>query len=207
MKGLRPRLTYANVMATIAVFIALGGASYAAIKLPKNSVGAKQLKKNSVTSAKVTNNSLQAVDFRKDQLPKGEQGPKGDKGPRGEPGPLAETLPSGKTERGFYGFASNRAEGSNIYEPATSISYPIPLTFSPAIHEVPEFGSPTAECPGNEEEPTAAPGNLCIYEGRADGGLEAEKDTTNGRLGVLLLFDVPEGHGYEFYGSWAVTAP
>jgi len=40
-------------MATIAVFIALGGASYAAIKLPKNSVGGKQLKKNAVTTAKV----------------------------------------------------------------------------------------------------------------------------------------------------------
>jgi hypothetical protein len=34
---MRPKLTYANVMATIAVFIALGGASYASLKLPKNS--------------------------------------------------------------------------------------------------------------------------------------------------------------------------
>jgi hypothetical protein len=50
---MRPRLTYANVMATVAVFIALGGASYAAFKLPKNSVGSKQLKKNSVTTAKI----------------------------------------------------------------------------------------------------------------------------------------------------------
>jgi hypothetical protein len=32
MKRFAPSLTYANVMATIAVFIALGGASYAAIK-------------------------------------------------------------------------------------------------------------------------------------------------------------------------------
>ena len=43
-----PKLTYANVVATLALFIALGGASYAAIKLPKNSVGTKQLKKNAV---------------------------------------------------------------------------------------------------------------------------------------------------------------
>lgn len=50
MKRLRPKLTYANVMATIAVFIALGGASYAATKLPKNSVGSKQIKANAVTS-------------------------------------------------------------------------------------------------------------------------------------------------------------
>jgi hypothetical protein len=59
MRKLRGRLTYANVMATIAVFIALGGASYAATqKLPKNSVGTKQLKKNAVTGAKVKNGTL-----------------------------------------------------------------------------------------------------------------------------------------------------
>ena len=39
MKKLRSKPTYADVMATIAVFIALGGASYAAIEAPKNSVG------------------------------------------------------------------------------------------------------------------------------------------------------------------------
>ena len=58
MSRLRLRLTYANVMATIAVFIALGGASYAALKLPKNSVGAKQIKKEAVTAAKVKKGTL-----------------------------------------------------------------------------------------------------------------------------------------------------
>jgi hypothetical protein len=62
MERLRKRLTYANVMATIAVFIALGGASYAAIKLPKNSVGVKQLKKNAVTSAKIKNGQVKSDD-------------------------------------------------------------------------------------------------------------------------------------------------
>jgi hypothetical protein len=60
---MRARLSYANVMATIAVFIALGGASYAAIKLPKNSVGTRQLKKNAVNGAKVADHSLRAVDI------------------------------------------------------------------------------------------------------------------------------------------------
>jgi hypothetical protein len=48
----RPRLTYSNVIATIALFIALGGAAVAA-GLPKNSVGAKQLKRGAVTAAKL----------------------------------------------------------------------------------------------------------------------------------------------------------
>jgi hypothetical protein len=60
---MRPRLTYANVVATLALFIALGGASYAAFKLPKNSVGNRQLKKNSVTGAKVKDDSLTGADI------------------------------------------------------------------------------------------------------------------------------------------------
>src|SRR6476659_9065503 len=43
MSGIKSKLTYANVMATIAVFIALGGASYAAFHLPKNSVKSKNI--------------------------------------------------------------------------------------------------------------------------------------------------------------------
>jgi hypothetical protein len=68
MKRLRPKLTYANVMATIAVFIALGSASYAAIKLPKNSVGTKQLKKNSVVTAKIKKEAVTAAKVKKGTL-------------------------------------------------------------------------------------------------------------------------------------------
>jgi len=57
-RKLRERLTYANVMATIAVFIALGGGAYAASQLPKNSVGPKQLRKNAVTKRKVRKNAI-----------------------------------------------------------------------------------------------------------------------------------------------------
>ena len=53
MSKLRSRLTFANVMATIAVFIALGGVATAAFKLPKKSVGTKQLKAKAVTEPKI----------------------------------------------------------------------------------------------------------------------------------------------------------
>jgi trimeric autotransporter adhesin len=49
---LRPKLTYSNAIATIALFIALGGAAVAA-GLPKRSVGPKQLKRGAVTSAAI----------------------------------------------------------------------------------------------------------------------------------------------------------
>ena len=54
MKQIRKRLTYANVMSSIAVFLILGGATaIAAGQLGKNTVGAKQLKKDAVTAAKI----------------------------------------------------------------------------------------------------------------------------------------------------------
>jgi hypothetical protein len=60
---LRPRLTYANVMSTLAVFIALGGSSYAALEISgssiKNrSIPAKKLKRNSITGREVRESRL-----------------------------------------------------------------------------------------------------------------------------------------------------
>ena len=79
---MRPKLTYANVVATLALFIAIGGASaFAASHLGKNSVGGKQLKKNAVTSPKVKDNSLEARDFKSGQLPAGAPGLQGARGP------------------------------------------------------------------------------------------------------------------------------
>jgi hypothetical protein len=88
----------ANVVAFLALAVALGGTSYAAITLPRNSVGPKQLKANAVTSAKVKNGSLLKKDFKAAQLPAGAQGPagapgaKGDKGDKGETGASAAPL-------------------------------------------------------------------------------------------------------------------
>jgi hypothetical protein len=56
-----PRPGHATVVAYLALFVALGGVSYAALKLPKNSVGSKQIKANAVKSAKVKNASLRAT--------------------------------------------------------------------------------------------------------------------------------------------------
>jgi hypothetical protein len=86
-KRLRPRLTYANAIATLALFLALGGgAAFAASTLGKNSVGPKQLKRSAVTGAKVKDGSLLATDFKAGQLPGGERGPTGERGPQGVAG-------------------------------------------------------------------------------------------------------------------------
>jgi hypothetical protein len=65
VKQIRKRLTYANVMSTIAVFLMVGGASaFAAAQLAKNSVGTKQLKNNAVTSAKIKKEAVAAAKIK-----------------------------------------------------------------------------------------------------------------------------------------------
>jgi hypothetical protein len=59
---------YANVMATIAVFLALGGGAYAALELPRNSVGRNQIKANAVNSAKVAPDTLTGADIDESSL-------------------------------------------------------------------------------------------------------------------------------------------
>ena len=66
MKQIRKRLTYANVMSSIAVFLVLGGATaFAASHLGKNSVGGKQLKKNAVTTTKIKNEAVTGGKIKK----------------------------------------------------------------------------------------------------------------------------------------------
>jgi hypothetical protein len=85
MRSLRSKLTYANVMSSIAVFLVLGGASYAAATLPRNSVGSKQLRRNAVTHSKLTNGSVGRNELRSSvrrQLDRsGAPGPQGPAGP------------------------------------------------------------------------------------------------------------------------------
>jgi len=86
MKRLAKKLTFANVMSVTAVFIALGGSAVAINQLPEDSVGARQIKAGAVRSAEVKDFSLQANDFAKGTLLKGDRGDKGEQGPAGQPG-------------------------------------------------------------------------------------------------------------------------
>jgi hypothetical protein len=91
------RLSYSNVVASLALFVALGGTSYAAIKLPKNSVGSTQLKANAVTGAKVKNKSLTIDDLAtstRTQL-RGATGPAGAAGAAGKDGAAGPAGPAG----------------------------------------------------------------------------------------------------------------
>ena len=57
----RRHLTYANVIATMALFIALGGTSYAALALPKNSVGSRQIRSGAVGASELKTGAVRGV--------------------------------------------------------------------------------------------------------------------------------------------------
>jgi hypothetical protein len=87
-------LTYANVCATLALFVALSsGVSWAAGQLiggkdiESDAISARLLAKGSVTSRAVKDHSLKAVDFAKRQLPAGARGATGAQGAAGPTGP------------------------------------------------------------------------------------------------------------------------
>jgi hypothetical protein len=71
---LRPKLNYSNVIATIALFIALGGAAVAA-GLPKHSVGPKQLKRGAVTAAALRKAAVRSGKLAPKSVVAGKLGP------------------------------------------------------------------------------------------------------------------------------------
>ena len=61
MKQIQKRLSYANVVSTLALFLALGGATaYAVNSLPPKSIGAKQLRPGAVTADKIRKHAVTA---------------------------------------------------------------------------------------------------------------------------------------------------
>jgi hypothetical protein len=112
----------AMVVAVLALFIAMAGTSYAAIKLPANSVGSKQIKTNAVVSSKIKDGSLTRKDFAASQLPAGAQGLQGLPGAAGAPGAQGAQGPEG--------------------QPA--------VTFIDVVSSVAGTGAQTATCPAGE---------------------------------------------------------
>jgi hypothetical protein len=116
MSRFRSQVTFANVTSLIALFVALGGTTYAAVTLPKNSVTARQIKKGAVRTGEVKDGSLLAGDFAAGQLL---QGPKGDKGDRGIQG---QTGTVGPITTAFFQATSDLADGTdasyNVFCPA-----------------------------------------------------------------------------------------
>jgi len=163
---LRPRKapSPALVLAAIALLVALGGTSIAAVsQLPRASVGTAQLKNNAVTSAKVRNGSLRRADFGRGQLPRGPVGAQGPQGAAGlsareqvsaesaltafGPKIVTATCPTGKKVIGggieVSGQGRNRVTvtenhpvGDNAWEAEAFEAVATPLTWKLVVHAI-----------------------------------------------------------------------
>jgi hypothetical protein len=69
---MKPKLTYANVVSSLALLIALGGTTaYAATKLPDRSVGEFQLRPGAVTAEKIRTNAVTAPKIKAEAVKQG----------------------------------------------------------------------------------------------------------------------------------------
>lgn len=120
------RPSFPTVISLIALFVALGGTSYAVITLPAKSVGNRELKSDAVTSAKIRPRSV----ARSDLAPTarvGARGPRGATGPTGATGapgdavapeawrPLEFAAGWGNYDPSFSGGAVRRDARGRIY--------------------------------------------------------------------------------------------
>jgi hypothetical protein len=216
-RALRARLSYANVTATIALFIALGGSAYAAVHLPKNSVGARQIKPNAITSAKVKDQSLGGKDINLSTLGTVPSAANATHAASSDTAASANTsttasglapLPSGKSESGAFAPSGGAAVGSFAEE---GITFPQPLAsrIPDANVEIIKEQMPlTSNCPGFGR---AAPNHLCLYEAltrsvSSQGVNSLDTEPGIGKNGFIVLVQ-PTDTNSRVFGEWTVTAP
>jgi hypothetical protein len=159
-----------NAIALLALFVALGGTSYAVAQLPKNSVKAKQIAPGAVGTSEVKDGSLLKTDFKAGQLPAGATGPQGVAGAPGQDGAPGEqgapgrsaldTLEAGETVRGYVGGDFEAASAGGDWR--VLASYPIPGSSAPGAVYI--DGVTAGEtCTGVASAPTAPLDTLCVY--------------------------------------------
>jgi hypothetical protein len=188
LQRLRHRLTYANVMASIAVFgVLAGGGAYAASKIGPGDIQANAVRSNHIKNGEVKTGDLANGSIGTPKLK------------------LPGMVPPGKTLVGRYGYDYD-TDGTG--DGGTSISYPIPMPGTLTNRYIDAGGAPTDDCPGTVSNPAAEPGFLCVYAAVRIGSSSGGGFLGSSRFGtsVLATDNGTAGDLYEA-GTWAATAP
>lgn len=143
----RPKLSYANLISTLALFIALGGSSYAAITLPHNSVGSAQIRTGAVGTSELRSGAVHLADIAattKNHL-RGTTGPIGQTGPKGTNATsyFAVVDAGGAILRGTANGGGHDASGSGSY----TVGFPVDVS-SCAYFATLGGGDASAQPPG-----------------------------------------------------------
>jgi hypothetical protein len=208
-----------NTIALVALFLALGGTTYAASTAlgPKNSVASPQVVNGSLQTKDLSTKARKALKGNRGLRgltgAQGAAGAKGATGAQGPAGPFPDPLTSGQTLRGTFAAQAN-VNGAQI---RTGISFGFSLASAPTPHYI-KIGDPIpVGCTGGTvAAPKANPGHFCVYEGVMQG--------SSANRGVVDPVDdaapdiTAEKYGAGVYasciavtclveGTWAVTAP
>lgn len=104
----RHHLTYANVIASLALFLALGGGAYAAVAIPRNSIGATQLRDRAVTPKKLSASTRKLLAKAGATGAQGNPGIAGGNGTQGAAGPAGSPGARGPSDSFVAGASSGQ---------------------------------------------------------------------------------------------------
>jgi hypothetical protein len=218
----------ALVVAFVALLVALGGTSYAAFTLPKNSVGSKQLKKNAVTTSKIKNGAVIASKINPNGLtvPNATHASSADSATNASHASSAENasnadslggvaaaqydrpgalLQSGDTEHGVFAGGG----GPNAFINIQIQFDPLLAANLDTAHTIRVTGSSATHCPGTGQ---ADPGYLCWYEKQSSNVAfsnfgDPVRATEGANAEGMNVFYATTGNSAYVYGEWAFTAP
>jgi hypothetical protein len=205
------------LVALLALFVALGGTGYAALTLPRNSVGSKQLKKNAVTGKKIRKNavsslkvqdfSLLSKDFRAGELPSGDKGDTGPPGPTfgvtamgsgidpaGDPAATPDE-PSGSTTTVGRHFDVTLPSAGNLYARFSIPSWGVNCTAGGARAGLYVDGTPVAKtsrplATGGSPQPSEIVG--VVAAGAGPHALEVRVDCPAGDVNTQIFSSFPD---------------
>jgi hypothetical protein len=221
MNRLRPALTYANVVSSIALFVVLGSGAYAlgrntigAAQLRPKSVGASELqddsvdraaiRRDSVGSLQVANKSLVGADFKPGELPEGPPGKTGPAGTNGKPGPAGSPgvngtgaeMPAGAVL--FFNLAACPNGWSELTAARGRYVVGVPAGGTLAATVGTALGN-------QENRPVGRHDHLAITSPHAHSILVAEgvgNANPDNSVDRLMLTDSPNGQRALFSGNW-----
>ena len=180
MTRLRAHASYANAVSTLALFIALGGTSYAVTQLPRNSVGTSQIRTGAVRAGEIKDGAVRSRDITNRGISlrdlslatrrslRGQIGPPGPQGPTGPGGTLlaAAVNSGGGLARGAGAVSSNHDAGSAVYE----IGFNRDVSTCYAVATVSDVPGGVTTNPQNGEIVTAISGSSVFVRTRNSGG-------------------------------------
>lgn len=217
MQGKKRRPSPATVLSLLALFVSLGGVSYAA-----TTIGSSQIKNNSVASKDIKNSTILSKDLaRKTRSAlKGARGATGATGPAGPTGAAGRSaLSSLASGERIYGTFGVQGQGPNLW---TGVTFPVPAPTPVDSRHVVLAGNDTLTgdgCTGSTTNPVSAPGYVCIYphiSGNTTSGFgwgalcgcgDATATGDGSRFGFMAQVNGAMGNVLTANGVWAYTAP